>query len=94
MPYRNIIFEEGKDGYKADIMLYITIEKNAAGDEPQTMEKKHSIYVKSGELDKLSKTYVINVPLKLPAGKFNITVIVENKADNIKVKNSTEVNLK
>ncbi len=85
LPYRNIIFQKGKEGFNADIIIRVEIietKKNIT----QSMNKNHSIMVTESELKKLSNNYILSIPLKLEAGKYEVTVIIESKADNIKVK--------
>ncbi|MCP5049888.1 MAG: GWxTD domain-containing protein [bacterium] len=93
MPYRNVIFEEGNDGYKADLNVQVNLVETKTK-VSQTMNKPHTIFVKSGELDKLQKNHVFTVPLKLEPGKYEAVVVVENKADNVNVKDRISFNIK
>lgn len=85
LPYRNIIFQKENDEFKADIIIHIEIVETSKK-EPQKMAKEQSIRVKESDLKNLNNNYLMTVPLKLPKGHYQITVILENKADNIKVK--------
>jgi GWxTD domain-containing protein len=85
IPYSKIIFKEGKEGFQSDIKLKITIvelKKNV----PQSMEKDHTIVVKAEDLDKLEKTHVISIPLKLEPGKYEATVIIHSEDEGLDVK--------
>lgn len=92
LPYRNIIFHEGKNAYNAAITAHINIVQSKTKDS-QSLDKDYTVTVKEEELDLLEKNYVINVPLKLKPGKYEVTVIIESKSDEIKVKNKIVFNI-
>jgi GWxTD domain-containing protein len=82
IPYRNIVFQEDEQGFKADLIINVSIieiKKQA----PQSMKKEHTIRVNPKDLEQLGKEYLFNIPLKLEPGKYETEVIIENKADKI-----------
>jgi len=92
MPYRNIVFEESEEGFSAHLKLHFQITEKTKK-ETQTMDKEHTISVTAEQLDKLDKQYVISVPLNLAKGYYEISLIIENKADKVKTRDKIEVKL-
>jgi GWxTD domain-containing protein len=85
MPYKNIIFQAKGKGFGADIIVHITLTE-AKTKKSQNMDTPHTIIVSPQDLEKLDSNYIFNIPLKLAPGKYEATVVVENKADNINVR--------
>jgi len=85
IPYRNIIFQEKENIYRAVITAHINILERKTN-KSQTLDKDYTVTVKGEELNLLEKHYVIDVPLKLEPGKYEVTVVLESKADEIKVR--------
>ena len=86
LPYRSIVFKEKKNVYSASVTAHIhilEIKKNIF----QTLDKDVTVTVKEDELNLLDTNYVTDVPLKLAPGKYEVTVVLESKADEVKVRN-------
>ncbi len=84
IPYKNIVFQKGKEGFTAAVNVKIEINDTKTK-KSQTMDKDHNIAITPDQLDNLKDNYIFTIPLKLAAGKYETTVVVESKADKIKV---------
>ncbi|NIM17848.1 MAG: GWxTD domain-containing protein [Candidatus Aminicenantes bacterium] len=85
MPYRNIVFLEGPDGYSAAITANIQVLE-VKKKIRQSLDKTYTITVKAEELELLKKDYIIDIPVNLEAGKYEVTAIIENKEEKVKVR--------
>jgi GWxTD domain-containing protein len=85
IPYRNIVFQEGPDGYISSLVVHVTVvetKKNIS----QTLDKPFVIKVKEADLDVLKKDYIMDIPVKLDPGKYEVTAVLESETDKIKIR--------
>jgi GWxTD domain-containing protein len=85
VPYRNILFQQEGDSFNAVLTVHVTIY-DSRDKQVQQFEKDYTVTMTEKELQKADKDHQLEVPFTISKGKYQMEVVLESKADDIKTR--------